>query len=169
MDRSETSDRGGVVAEDFLEHFGTKGMRWGVRRSRAERAAAANEPSEITVKTKAGKGVVKTSGGAKHPASEDAVRAAVAKQKLKKSTVDSLSNAELKSLNERLNLQATYLGNIKKLEESKEGKKFLKDLLRKEGKSFLSKEAGPSETLAKKGIAVRAAVIATKKAAKSTS
>lgn len=149
MDRSEASDRGRVVAEDFLEHFGVKGMRWGVRRSRAERAAAANAPSEITVKTKPGKGVVKTSGGARHPASDDAVKAAAAKQKLKASKISSLSNAELKSLNERLNLENNYYKNIATRQEVSKGKKFLKDWLFKEGESFINKKPGPAEVKGK--------------------
>ena len=40
MDGPDYAERGRVVAEDFLEHYGVKGMRWGVRRSREKLSAA---------------------------------------------------------------------------------------------------------------------------------
>jgi hypothetical protein len=59
--------------DDFLEHYGVKGMQWGVRRTRAQ-------------------------------LSEDASRA----RQLKKRSVSSLSNQELKIVNERRNLEQNY-------------------------------------------------------------
>ena len=78
----------------FLEHFGVKGMHWGVRK-------------DVSVKATPGK-YVKTSGGTKQTASEDAIAAATYRQKAKKSTTDSLSNKELQSLVTRMNLEQQY-------------------------------------------------------------
>lgn len=83
------------VNEDLL-HYGVKGMKWGVRR-----------PQEVSVKTRPGK-LVKTSGGKFHGPSEDAVQARVSKQKVKSSSIDSLSNKELQALVNRMNLEQQY-------------------------------------------------------------
>jgi hypothetical protein len=86
-----------IVAE--LVHYGVKGMKWGVRRS----APAAG----VTVTERPGR-KVKTGGGTGQRPSEDAVRAAVARQKARKSTTDALSNRELQDLVNRMNLEQQY-------------------------------------------------------------
>lgn len=63
-----------------LAHYGVKGMKWGVRKSR------------------------KSSG----PVSEDARVARKAQAKLKKTGVKSLSNKELQSVINRMNLERQY-------------------------------------------------------------
>jgi hypothetical protein len=63
-----------ISVEDFLEHYGVKGMKWGVRRE---------GPRSST------------------PKSEDHTRS----RQLKRKPVSSLTNSELKFLNERLNLE----------------------------------------------------------------
>ena len=75
--------------DDYLEHFGIKGMRWGVRKNR----------SVDTSVESATKGKQK---------SDDAKTAAKSLQRSKKQGVGSLSNAELKALNERMNLESSY-------------------------------------------------------------
>ena len=86
-----------------LAHYGVKGMRWGVRRSKSRSTG----PEEVTLKTVPGKRV-SAQGGRRHPASEDARTAAIYKQKARKSTVDSLSNKELQALVNRMNLEQNY-------------------------------------------------------------
>lgn len=93
-----------TTAEDILAHHGVKGMHWGVRR---ERGSSPSGPSPVATTIKPGHRV-KTSGGTGHTPSEDAVRAAVAKQKAKKSSADSLSNKELQDLVNRMNLNQQY-------------------------------------------------------------
>lgn len=90
----------GTIArgEAALEHYGIKGMKWGVRK---------NGPTDVVVKATPGKRV-RTKGGKFHEPSEDAIRAAVAKQKARKSKVDSLSNKELQDLVQRMNLEQQY-------------------------------------------------------------
>lgn len=63
-----------ISMDDFLEHYGVKGMKWGVRK-----ASKASAPQK----------------------SEDYLRA----RQLKRKPTSSLSNSELKFLNERLNLE----------------------------------------------------------------
>lgn len=87
------------AVEDFLAHYGVKGMRWGVRRDRS--------PEKVQVVTQAGKRV-RTSGGKNQPTSNDAVRAAIIKQKAAKSTTDSLSNKQLQEAIMRMNLERQF-------------------------------------------------------------
>lgn len=77
------------TAEDvMLEHFGIKGMHWGVHRNRD------------------------TGGDAPRPRgksmSVDVARVQKSQKKLKSRGLNSLSNAELKALNERMNLEQNY-------------------------------------------------------------
>lgn len=79
--------------EDTLEHYGVKGMKWGVRRSDAEL-------SKGKMGKKSDEKPARKSG--------DAKKAASSKGKASTKGVDSLTNKELKDLNERLNLEANY-------------------------------------------------------------
>ena len=87
---------------EFLEHFGIKGMKWGVRRQKKT-----TQVGNVTTVQKEGRRV-RAKGGKRLVASEDAVKAAVARQKAKKSTTDSLSNQELQALVNRMNLEQQY-------------------------------------------------------------
>src|SRR3982750_3711649 len=119
---SQPAERG----RDFLEHFGVKGMKWGVRRS--------HTPVSITTKIAAGprgKTKIKGKGGQAHPATPDALKAAEQKQKLRKSGAAALSNNELRELSTRLQLEQ----QVKSLDaQSKSsGKKLAKGILKEEG------------------------------------
>ncbi len=77
--------------EAFLAHYGKKGMKWGVR----------NDSSR--------------SGGKTLPASDDAIKTAAIRQQVKSSAFKStsirtapLSNAELKTAVDRMNLEQQY-------------------------------------------------------------
>jgi hypothetical protein len=74
--------------DEVLEHFGVRGMRWGVRRDRESGGGSA---------PRRGKSV-----------SVDAARFDKTRKKVKTRGVSSLSNAELKALNERINLEQNY-------------------------------------------------------------
>ena len=108
-----------MSTDQELSHFGVKGMRWGVKKQ---------GPSGVTVKTRAGK-KVKTKGGKREMASEDAIKAAVGKQIARKSTTDALSNAQLREVVTRMQLEQQFSqlgGRTSRLES---GKKFLKALV----------------------------------------
>lgn len=89
--------------EQVLEHYGTKGMKWGVRKKHS----APSGPTPVTVKTTPGKRV-KTAGGTHQGPHNDAVTAAISRQKAHKSSTDSLSNAELKALVARMQMERQY-------------------------------------------------------------
>lgn len=115
-----------------LMHYGVKGMRWGHRSSMTTDHAPKPTPGGIKgqvakVKAKAeanrieatkpvavkatpklssnGKAKVVTEGGKNQPAHPDAIQAAVSKQQLHTSGLNSLSNKELQTLATRLNLE----------------------------------------------------------------
>lgn len=96
-------------ADNFLEHYGVKGMQWGKRRAdRAEKKAKEKHDRS----------------------SEDARAASAAKDKLKKSSVDSLSNKELQSLVQRMNLEQQLSGLQERTKTKSAGRKFAEDITR---------------------------------------
>lgn len=82
--------------DDVLEHYGIKGMKWGVRRSDEQLARARGRRKEK------GEPVTPTKKSA------DAKKAAAAKDIAKKEGVGALSNDQLQDLNKRLNLEQQY-------------------------------------------------------------
>lgn len=84
------------AVETAIAHYGVKGMKWGVRKDKPS--------TDVTLKETPGRRV-KATGGKRQPASEDAKKAAAARQKAKASTVDALSNQELQQLVNRMNLE----------------------------------------------------------------
>lgn len=86
------------------KQYGVKGMHWGVRKDRS----GGVPPGETRVtQTKPG-GKISTAGGKSVPASEDALRAAKARQVARGSGTHALSNKELQDLVTRLNLEQQY-------------------------------------------------------------
>lgn len=73
---------------DEVIHYGVLGMKWGKRRDKGN-SAVSNKSSVDN-------------------SSADAKAASDAKTKAQKSGINSLSNKELQSLNERMNLEANY-------------------------------------------------------------
>lgn len=78
------------VGKEFIEHFGTKGMRWGVRRSREERARDSG---------KSGKGDKDESPKPK---------TVVGKTKVGGKAPQEMSDAQLKRVINRLNMEQQY-------------------------------------------------------------
>ena len=95
---------------EVLAHFGVKGMRWGVRKTSSGVTAVKkvyNEPQDVTVRYKPNK-PIQTTGGKYHPPSEDAIKSASLRQKSKSSGLQSLSNAQIKTVVDRMNLEQQY-------------------------------------------------------------
>lgn len=144
--------------DNFLMHYGVKGMRWGVRRSAAERAApsavkttnkaAIRGSQDIKVKAKAGRGVVATKGGKRNVATSDAISAAAARQKAKASTTDALSNKELKAANERMNLEIQFKKLAKEEAKMNRGKKFVDAFIKTLGGEAVAAAASTTTTTA---------------------
>lgn len=93
------------LGEAFIMHHGVKGMKWGVRKNRTAPAARATTATSHVSRNRLAKTRVKAGGGQNHPATDDAIKAALVKQKLRKSGHAALSNAELQELATRLNLE----------------------------------------------------------------
>lgn len=116
------------VVNDILAHHGVKGMHWGVHRDRT--------PVYVTVHHKPGK-KIKAKGGTNQNAHPDAVQAAIGKRIAKKSTTDALSDRELQSLVNRMNLEQQY----SRLSSGTkgEGRKFAEQQLRQHGQQSITK------------------------------
>jgi len=138
---------GEEFAGAFLEHYGVKGMKWGVHRRESSRHEDSTNdggsrvsnviskirdhkklgtpggPTDVVVKTAPGKRV-QTAGGQNHSPSEDAKRTSAYKQQAKASTIDSLSTKELRDLVDRMNLEQQYSRLNPKQESA--GAKFVK-------------------------------------------
>lgn len=113
--------------DKILAHYGVPGMKWGVRKRRP----APSGPADVIVRANPGR-KVKTAGGERHKSHQDAIDAAVSRQKAKKSSVDSLSNAELRALVQRMQLEQQY--SQLKVNRQNPAQKFLVNLLGSVGK-----------------------------------
>lgn len=90
-----------MTFDGILEHYGVKGMKWGVRKKRS------TAPVEVSTSQAPGRRV-KAKGGENQPAHPDAIKVATSKQKAKKSSLDSLSTKDLQEMVLRMNLEAQY-------------------------------------------------------------
>jgi hypothetical protein len=97
--------------DEFLSHFGVKGMKWGVRRASGSGSSAL------------------------HP---DAVRINEHRARVKKGGTDALSTEELQRLVTRMNLEKQY-SSLQPPSAGKRTGKFLADLLVNVGKQQASK------------------------------
>lgn len=109
---------------NYLQHYGVPGMKWGVRR-------AQKRLSRINKKAK------------KQNWDDDAATAA----RIRTKSVKQMSNAELKKVNERIRLENEY-SNLTKRDIST-GKKFVSDIMKETSKE-IAKDY--TKKYAKKGI-----------------
>jgi hypothetical protein len=114
--KAELAAKHSDTIEDFLAHYGVKGMRWGVTTvDKASRPTLTREKQtrvmntkDVTVTQRKAGTYVKARGGQRQKATDDAVKAHAARQKAKKSTTDALTNDELRAANERMKLEQSY-------------------------------------------------------------
>lgn len=107
--------------EDFLAHYGVKGMKWGVRK----------KPTTTKVKVTEVPGRrLKTSGGTGQRASSDARRHAINRQKAHASSLDSLNDQQLRALINRMQMEKQF----RELAPTRK-QKVMKMLLGKEGRT----------------------------------
>lgn len=102
----ELDDQGHMISFNLvgeLYHYGVKGMKWGVSKKSGD-----SSPVDVTAAQKKPGTRVKATGGQNQPASKDAVRAATSRQKARASTIDALTNDELKDVVKRMQLEQQY-------------------------------------------------------------
>jgi 2'-5' RNA ligase len=119
---AQTADFGA----EFLAHYGVRGMHWGVRKEPP--AAVAPSASSVVPRGEKRKTKIKVEGGENHAAASDAIKVAQHRAKLAKSGTSALSNAELREVANRLQLEQ----QVKQLSTTG-GKKFVSQLLRQQG------------------------------------
>jgi hypothetical protein len=146
------SDQGGeMTIEDFgsvvLEHHGVKGMKWGVRKA-ATRVSASTPKGR-----KAAKASVAADRQAHASADHKEVQAHL--EKAKTHGTSALSNADLRKVNDRLNLEQNFSRMSKPQKHA--GKKFAEDLLKQEGQQQIRRIAAKQIA---KSVAKKAAVAA---------
>lgn len=112
--------------EEQLKHYGIPGMKWGRRKGKA-----------------ALKKVKKKVNPPKRGASEDYKKAA----SIRKKKIHQMSNAELRTLNERLQLERSFKDLSAK--DISPGRKFAQDIIREVGKDLIKE---PIKTGVKIGI-----------------
>ena len=120
-----TLDAAEDMAEHILAHYGVKGMKWGKRKKSSDSDSG---PTDVTTSHTPGQRV-KATGGTKQPAHEDAIRTATARQKAKASTLDALSDKELKSLVNRMNMEKQYAQLVAETAPRSKGQKFVEGLI----------------------------------------
>jgi len=128
---------------DALIHYGVKGMKWGVHRSRPDRVAVTTAQGGTAVRARA---KVITAGGEGHKAHSDAIKVAGKKAVLKKSGTAALSNKDLQDIIERARLEgqareavqskgqktvSKFLGQQTRSTANQAGQQFLQEQLKK--------------------------------------
>lgn len=101
---------------DYLVHYGVLGMKWGHRKSRSSSSSRGSSKSRKSSTTKVSK-------KRRYSRSDDAKEVI----ELRKKPVSALSNADLKKINQRMNLEREYR-NLRK-DEIDTGKKNFEQVL----------------------------------------
>lgn|SRR3954468_8044778 len=134
-------EAGKELVERRLQHFGVKGMHWGVRNSTPVSTRVRTDTGVVKRQTK-----VHATGGESHAAHPDAIRLAEQHQRFKKSGAAALSTHELRDMSQRLQLEA----QVSTL-TTKKGKKFAQRQLEVQGQQAVQRGiARGTATAAKK-------------------
>lgn len=123
-----------AAVDDFLEHYGVKGMQWGVRRTgsvsktTAKTGKLARKSTDVTVRQKPGNFATAT-GGKRRVADPDAVKTIAARQLAKGSTTDSLSTKQLQAAVKRMQVEQQFHELSKKSDRRNRGRRMVASLL----------------------------------------
>jgi hypothetical protein len=126
-------------SDDFFAHYGVKGMKWGVRKNEARLLPGAS--TSMKVGRAAGNAVARRrkKSSSSEPASEDFSRATDLHSRAKSHGTRVLTNAEMRKVIERMNLEKQYSelnvgeGRAGSSKARKEGTKFVTGVLKNVG------------------------------------
>lgn len=130
--------------DDFLSHYGVKGMKWGVRRDRAvKKAAAEGKPlafKRVTPAPGTSKRAKRKAANKLDPSEDKKAFIRVSNKVGTKGNTKALSNNDLKLLNERLRLEQEYT-RLSGEGGSSRGRKLAVDILSNTGQKQLKRVA----------------------------
>lgn len=151
--------QGELAVGMILEHFGVKGMKWGVRRDRP------SGPQPVTVRPSKFPGSKRlvTKGGKGHGTTEEATRSREIGRIGQKSGTKALSNKQLEEYNRRLNLEQNF--NRLSYEDKNPGQKFVATVMGHGQRQVSQAGNDVASHQVKKRLAKRGLVAAGKKAA----
>lgn len=129
----KTAELAKKVTGKALLHYGIKGMQWG---------RSTRSPTSATVTQKGKK--LKTKGGQGQPAHADAIKKATIARTKKKSGTNSLSDAQLKTYANRLELEQR-VGRLESQTKSP-ARRFVTNLLTNAGKQAAQQAANEAAT-----------------------
>lgn len=118
--------------DEFLAHYGVKGMKWGVRKARD---AVSSARAKRAAKKQSAEDTEDASSSSSTGPQFDAQKVAAIKAKASKEGLDSLSNAELQALVTRMNLTQQY-NKVTKAPSKQEQVRKLIDKQVKNGKTL---------------------------------
>lgn len=140
---------------DYLEHYGIKGMKWGVRKS----DKSTNVSGNTVRSSKRGKikGVELSSDNKKSATqpSDDKTKASILEQKIKSGSTDVLSNKELELVVNRKNLEKRYAEVTSKEKErglTGFGRSVVKDLAKDYAKNAMRNTITEATTFGRESV-----------------
>jgi hypothetical protein len=151
------SDLGEAFVDGYLEHFGVKGMQWGVRRK------ATVGPQEVIVRDSRFPGSKRlvAKGGKGHPATREATSSREIGRIGKKSGTKALTNKQLEDYNRRLNLEQNF--TRLSYADKNPGQKFVAHLMGQTGKAAMNNaNVENAKKVGRKAVRVRAGMRAAK-------
>jgi len=127
--------QGQAAAEEFLEHYGVKGMKWGTHKSSSSSTPAGKVSVDVNKK-----GRPVATGGHGFTLKEDAARKLATQQVARKSGLHTLTNKELQDAITRMNLEQQF-ARLSPQSKKQKAKKFVAETLLGVGKQQISQAA----------------------------